>query len=482
MNSKKQNLENGLNVLKALSRAIPKDDDAITPYLRDTMLKGDPDVVLRPRDKKDLLEIFRLCLLDKIPLTFCGAQTSMTGSSVALSGALVSIEKMDQFIDIVDNDNIVTATAECGIPLAEFKRIIEGKGYFYPMHPTSVNDIFFAPTVATNATGDDSYKYGSTRNWVNRIKVLMLDGREVELNRSMSRGQFEVKGRGGYFLDGEEIDYFIGSEGSLGLITEVTVDILKGVPDYYSLMIPFATNNAALKFVQYIALKQKMNPRSLEFIDSMAVSVMRKNETFPEISEEVLAIVYLHQEYPKGDFNESLSNWFAVLEEYGLENKFIEMTMAGITEKEKSDMHEWRHFIPEHINDTYRKYEKFGGGKIGGDWWVPMEKMLEMMNWFYEISEASAIPYIGYGHLGNGHPHTNYFTRNQNERLEALKLVKDASKRAVEHGGGVAGEHGIGKIKRFLMPIQYSQKIIDKMKKIKTHYDPDWLLGQGNIF
>lgn len=489
--------------LSEMPGTILKGDSAITPYLRDTMVEGDPDIVLRPRDVSDLKEILKLCGTDKIPATVCGARTSMSGSAAALSGAVISTEKICNFLEIEDNDSIITATAQTGMPLIDFKKKLEENGYFYPSHPTSVKDAFLGATVATNATGDDSFKYGPTRRWVRKMKVLLIDGTEREFVRPKESRPKEIKSKGGYYLNGPEIDRFIGSEGTLGIITEVTLDILKGVPEFYSIMVPFASNEDAIAFIHRHATRPSTcsgrtvsNPftlsqskgenlldlRSLEFIDEVGVEIMRKHEGFPDLPENAKALVYSNTEFNPGKFEESVGLWLEELSNFGLEENLIDRTIVAVDRKEKEDMHSWRHFIPEWINETYRKYEEQGGGKVGSDWWVPLEHISEMMKWFYQASHESDIPFIAYAHIGNGHPHTNYFTRNSSEREKATSLVIEACKKAVAYGGGVAGEHGIGKIKRHLLPIQYPQEIIQKMRSLKTHYDPNWLLGQGNIF
>jgi FAD/FMN-containing dehydrogenase len=475
-------MQKPIDKLKSLPGAISKGDPAITAYLRDTMVEGDPDVVLRPRDVGDLKDIVGLCNRDNIPLTVCGSRTSMAGSAAALSGALVATEKIDKFINITDDGKILTATAEAGMPLIDFKNHLEEKGYFYPQHPTSVNDALLGATVATNATGDDTYKYGPTRRWVRRIKLLLTSGEEIQLERPADDQVTEIKSKGGYLMTGPEIDRFIGSEGTLGIITEVTVDILREVPNYYSLFIPFPSNMEAMTFINGIIKSKTLTPRSLEYADNTGLEVMRTHGTFPKLPDDASAIVYCNQEYNNGELEASVSIWLNTLEQHSLDQSLIDAAIVAVSKKEKEEMLSWRHQIPTWINETYRKLETSGGGKVGGDWWVPQPKMLEMMEWFYKISAECGIPHIAYAHLGNGHPHTNYFTKNSDERKKAKKLVMEASKKAVAYGGGVAGEHGIGKVKRYLMPVQYSQKVIDEMCALKTHYDPNWILGQGNIF
>lgn len=119
---------------------------------------------------------------------------------------------------------------------------------------------------------------------------------------------------------------------------------------------------------------------------------------------------------------------------------------------------------------------------MGSDWWVPVEKLLIMMDFFYATADASGLSYIAYAHLGCGHPHTNLQYRDAREKEKAHEVLRACCRKAVELGGGVAGEHGIGKLHTDLVSIQYPSKIIEQMRAWKLEYDPNWIFGKGNIF
>jgi len=461
-----------------------KDRDDLGAYKGDTMYEGNPDAVMRARDLKDVEEMLVFCSKEKIPVTFCGSQTSMTGSSAADEGLLISCEKMDRLITIDQvSDHEAYAICQPGIVVGDLKRAVLEEGWFFPPAPTSQDMARLGATIATNATGEDSYKYGSTRPYVSELKVMLADGTKKVFFRHPDNRLSDELNRAGYWLKtANPIDQIIGSEGTLGLVTETRVRLIKNPGDFFSLMIPFSSEMAALQFILAVTFDQKLKPRALEYIDATALSFMQTHASFPETLKGSQALVYLKQEFlNQADYNQQLEACLQWLSLY-ISEKQIQDIAVGDTFLKKEAMRLWRHQIPLKINEEYRTYWQQGGGKIGSDWWVPLNHLLEMMTFVYETGRQSKIPFLAFAHLGQGHPHVNYLCKTPEEKLKAEQLLLDCCRKAVSLGGGVAGEHGIGKIHRDYMPLQWSAAVLQKMKSIKTEYDPHWLLGRGNIF
>ena len=454
---------------------IYKGDPRIETYRRDAVMTGNPDAVAKPRDRQELDEILEWCYGNNVPVTVCGGRTSMTGASVAEGGVLITTDHFNKIIDVGTKNGRPYGVVEPGVIIGEFQKTVEGLGYYYPVAPTSCFDAFIGGTVATNATGEDFYRYGPTRNFVREISYLKIDG---STGTSARQTNPKIsKGYGGYYLDGDEIDRLIGSEGTLSVTTRVVVDLLAGVPETFIILAPFASNMDALKFIAEINREEK-RPRSLEFIDSYALSLMKTHKACPKFSEGIRALVYIKDETPtppspikgEGDM------------EYWAERIKSEEAIVAVTEKQKAEIKALRHHIPATISETHERLERSGGGKVGADWWVPRDKMLKMMEEVYAESMPLRAIFTAFAHLGDGHPHADYLCRTPEEMKLASKLVIAQCRRAVSYGGGVAGEHGIGKIKRHLLPIQHSQETIAKMRRVKEEFDPKWLLGRGNIF
>lgn len=450
---------------------VLKGDPLIETYRRDAVMGGNPDVVVRPRDWREVGDVLSWCNGRSFPVTVCGARTSMTGSSVAKNGVLITTDHFNKVVDIGVKDGRPYAVVEPAVIVGEFQKAVEEHGLHYPVAPTSCNDAFIGGTVATNATGEDFYKYGPTRAWVREISYIKVDGTAGMLKRKTLRGPREnapfTKGLGGYYLNGEEIDEIIGSEGTLVVITRVILELMPVIPKTFIIMVPFASNFEALKFIDDIN-KNNFAPRALEFIGTNSLAIMQTHPTCPKFGDDAKAFVYIKDEALPEVWHERIP-------------EKLERSMVFTTEKQKRDLHDWRHHIPAATSERHEQLEKQGGGKVSGDWWVPKIHMVAVMQKFYKEADASGIEYIAYGHLGDGHPHTSYICKTPDEIGRAKELVLQQSAHAVKLGGGVAAEHGLGKIKRRLVSIQHGPDVIKKMYALKQLFDPNWILGRGNI-
>jgi len=444
-------------------------------------MAGDPDAVVRPRDMQEVIEVVKWCNGNGTPLTVCGARTSMTGSSVAEGGILLATDRFNKIIDIGEKEGRGYAIVEPAVIAKDFQRIVEEKGLHYPVAPTSCDNAFVGGTVATNATGEDFYKYGPTRSFVREVSFIKADGTTGTFSRGSSAPPAAIKGHGGYFLEGFEIDRLIGSEGTLAVITRIVFDLLPKIPKIFVMLVPFPSHIEALSFIDETN-KNNYRPRAIEYIDTFAISLMKTCDACPKFTDDIKACLYIKDESFDGPLEPIIEKWFELiskaLEKYP---HLLEQTIIAVTDKEKENLHALRHQIPQVISETNEKIEKAGGGKVSGDWWVPKDKMLVTMKKTYEEALPLNIDFTMYGHLGDGHPHTTYLCRTSEEKAKVKELVKLQSRRAAELGGGVAGEHGIGKIKHDLLKIQYPSDVIAKMKELKQKFDPKWILGRGNI-
>lgn len=465
-------------------RLIMAGDDRIERYSEDTMMHGSPDAVLVARDAKEVAEALAYCDAARIPVTICGAQTSMTGASVPLEGLLISTEKLQGVVDISDGREGPLATVLPGTVVADFQKAVADAGFFYPVAPTSRDECTIGANIATNATGEDSYKYGPLRPYLKALQLVLPSGKTIDLKRRENeKPSFEIN-KGGYLSSWKNpIDLVIGSEGTIGFVSSATFTLLPHSRDFFSALIPFASNMDALRFIVETATrKNALNLRTLEYVDGNAMQIMKTAEGFPKISDDVGAMVYAKQEFEDAGEKEFwLTKWHEVISRCaGV--RYADGILIASTRAEQENFRIWRHKIPETENETGRKFWADGGGKVGSDWWVPIGRLLEMMKFFYAVADSAGLPYIAYAHLGMGHPHTNFHSRNEREKKIAKEALRACCEKAVLLGGGVCGEHGLGKIHADLLSVQYSGSIIDQMKAWKKEYDPNWILGRGNIF
>ena len=439
--------------------------------------------MVRPNSEAQIQELLAFCNREGIGLTSCGSQTSLTGASVSHGQLLMSLENMPKdwrIYEDPDKPGRWLAEAGPGIILSEFQDQLAEKGFFYPPDPTSRREVQLGATVATNASGEDTYRYGSTRRWVRGLRYVRADGTVAEAKRPVeARGDGKKNTCGYPFLD-SEIDLLIGSEGTLGVITRITVEVLKGVPEFFSVLFFLPSETHALEQVIHLHQNPDFELRCLEYLDEGAVSILRQKGI--PVPKGAAAALYVKEEF-EGDDEAATMRWYDYLEAmYGrwdLETFLNDVHFAG-DRSSQLQLREWRHAVPSTINERAARNRKNGGGKVGTDWYVPLPKLISMFNQVRE--DQGDMEWVVFGHIGNGHPHFNFIAKNEREYLRARDLLVKHCALAVKMGGGVSGEHGLGKLKNHLLSLQYSTDQIEAMKAAKKRMDPNGILGQGNIF
>lgn len=458
-------------------------------YAKDMVYAGHPQYVYEASDVETTRDVLAYCHAEKYPVTFCGSQTSMTGSSVADEGVALALGKRNKIIDIgFDKEkNFPFVMTEPGVILGDLKRAVEKAEFFYPPDPTSFNEAQIGATVATNATGEDTFKYGPTRDYVEELEVIGADGRIKNLKRQNPLSHDLKKNFAGYFLGSEEIDEVIGSEGTLALISRIKLRLLPlENKKTFVLVLPFSD---FAKSIHAVTLLIKINPkpRAIELIGPGAVDYFSRCPECPIELKNQKTFLYVKDEYvDETDFETKLSFWFdelkKIYEDVGDASSYLDQVFVAKTDKQLSALRTCRHYIPFKVNEEYFPFVQTGGGKVGTDWWVPIHHLYATMVKTYDEALKLGIPFLVFAHIGNGHPHWNFLTRTAEEKTKAQKFVLRQCREAALCGGGVAGEHGLGKIKRDLLAIQHPPKIIREMMELKSRWDPHWILGRGNIF
>lgn len=464
------------------------DKDILSNHAHDMVFNGSPDFFYEARDNKETQEIITFCHHKKVPITFCGSQTSMTGSSVAESGLALSLVKKNKILDFHNDPktNEAFVITEPGVILEDLKNFVIEQGYYYPPDPTSYKEVQIGSTVSTNATGEDTFKYGPTRRYVQEIEIITATGKTRTLTRKHEIPHSIFKNNAGYYLHGDEIDEVIGSEGTLALITKIKLKLL---PHYgknqFLIILPFSDFKKTIQAVTEI-LNLNLQPRALELIGHGAGNYFRSCPSCPKELQSEENFLYIKEEYhDQNDLNQKIDNWYKHLKNiYNTvsDSNCLNRVFFAQTDQQLNDIHDCRHYIPLKVNEEYFNYIPQGGGKIGTDWWVPKHHILNMMLETYENSLKKNYPFLVFAHIGNGHPHWNYLTKNPTDKIDAIEFIKEQCQKAVKYGGGVAGEHGIGKIKRYLLGIQHDNKTIKKMLNVKEKWDPSWIFGRNNLF
>ncbi|MCM8818960.1 MAG: FAD-binding oxidoreductase [Candidatus Omnitrophica bacterium] len=462
--------------------------DEIYSYLEDSsnFKAGKVDKVYIPENEEEVCDILEICAKTNKPITISGAGTGTVGGRIPLEGDILSTEALNKIINLSPEEK--TASLQAGVIVDDFLKYIENFNLFYPPFPTE-RTAFIGGNISTNASGEYSFKFGPTRNYVKRIKLILTTGKILEIKRGeifekngfIDYGIFkvplpsyrtpDVKSSAGYYskdgMDG--IDLIIGSEGTLGVITEVEVSLIENLPPRF-IMIMFLKNEENIpQIIKKIkGKKDELEIYSLEFFDKKALLFLKND--FPFIPDDTCAI------YIEGK-NEikKIEKWIEISEEIAAID-----TVIGEDPHNYKKLIDFRHRLPENINSYFKK---IGTTKIAVDAAVP-ESKFEDLYMFYRkiIQENSEIHSILFGHIGENHLHFNLFPINERQKEISYKIYEESVKKAVSLGGTGFAEHGIGKIKHKYLEIMYGKQAILDMARIKKIFDPYCILSLDNIF
>ena len=472
------------DALSSLPGAIAKGGSGWASYRGDAVLEGSPDLILRPKNQSDLVHILRTAHASQQPVTVAGGQSGLAGGAVAEDGVLLSTERLADPIRLEESSQGMTAVIPAGWFLGQAQEWLEGQGWFYPPDPTSRDEARVGGTVATNATGEDTLLYGPTRKWVKALRGVTACGEEFDLERTQPPPS-EEKATAGYFMHGEPIDLLIGSEGTLGVISEVVVKVIPKPEGVFAGLAYFSDLLTALKFVVAVRQDSRVHPRALELFDRPALDLAAGNPEGIRWPDSAGAAICFKQELVHGPPDSALEPWLDLALDVSRDHPqgpaLCDQMTVVVDSSGLKRLRSFRHHIPASLHELAAPFREAGGAKIGTDWWVPYEHIPDMLEKWRLTLMDSGLDAVMFGHIGNGHPHVNMLAKNAEETALARKLVLDMCRDAVALGGGVAGEHGLGKLKHQLLEIQYPGGLA-KLQEIKSQWDPNWILGGGNLF
>ncbi len=477
---------------------IKTDKDTIQSYFEDTSnLKGGwADEVVFPGRVEDVSSFLKEASRSKLPVTVSGGGTSTTGARVPMGGAVISMERFDKILDMSkDASGAGSANVQAGVSVEELKSAAFAKGLFYPCHPTEKTALV-GGTVATNASGSRSFRYGPTRNHVKALKIVLPTGEITRIKRGarvLRRGDSRfvlpggraidipiptykmppVKNSAGYYAkDGMDlIDLFIGQEGTLCVLVEAEMSLLKKPDDIFSCFAFFRKEEDSWDFVRDA---KTLEPLSIEYFDHSALGLLRSKGL--SIPARAAASIFFEKELGEKGVDEIIEDWQNLFKKYGVSE---DETWAAMTEKEAERFVEFRHSIPSMINEKIRAS---GFQKISLDIAVPEGSFLKMMRFYADSLRGEGLESVIFGHIGENHVHTNILPRSKNELVSAKRLALKFIKKGVALGGTVSAEHGIGKLKHAYLEELYGSEGVAEMARIKKAFDPAWILGLDNIF
>jgi D-lactate dehydrogenase (cytochrome) len=455
--------------------------DEIQSFLSDASFIRDGYAVrvVLPESVEEVSETLAAANKDYTPVTVSGAGTGTVGGRVPFGGIVLATDRLNRIKSIEDG----RAGAEAGVILADFQRAVNQKGLLYPPDPTE-RGCFLGGTVATNASGARTFKYGPTRNYIERLKVVLASGEILDLRRGEGnslkiplptyRPPTTRKNASGYFVapNMDAMDLFIGSEGTLGVICEIEARLVPKPQGLLSGVVFFAKEADVLAFVAD-AKRGAVDARALEFFDVESLNFLRQK--YPEIPAEAAGAIFFEQETTDLTEESILNKWLALLEKH---NAFADSWFAT-GEQDWAKLREFRHQLPVLMNEWFARYRQ---RKVSTDMAVPDEAFPGLFDLYKRTLRRSGLRYTIFGHIGDNHVHVNILPRDDDEAARARDLYVQFLKYAASVGGTLSAEHGIGKLKRDYLRLFYSDAQLREMAALKKHFDPHGILGRGNIF
>lgn len=515
-------------------------------YLRDESRQtGTAESIIFPKTEEEIITSVKECYLNNTPITTQGARTGLAASAVPFGGHIINLCRMNKVTGAryeVEQDRFFLKV-QPGVLLAEVRKYLLNKSFittnldeestnalnqikkgewFYSTDPTETS-ASIGGMAACNASGAKSFRYGSTRDHVESIRVVLSDGDILSLKRGLSYavdGKFSLTTENGKIISGnlpeykmpdvkkntsgyynkpnmDMIDLFIGSDGTLGIITEIEIELCRTQTSDWGVTIFMPDEEKALNLVRALRGEKlfkhmppiKIQPSAIEFFSHKALEMLkfqqRTNPAFSsiqEIKDSYHTAIFIEIE---GDSDqeiwegiEELGNMITVLG--GDEGA----TWVANNPTSLEKLHSFRHACPECVNmqidEIKKSYSQIT--KLGTDMSVPDNKLKEVMKMYNEDIEINKLHAVIFGHIGNNHLHVNIIPRNMDEYKRGKELFLIWAEKIAAMGGAVSAEHGVGKLKVPFLQKMYNDEEIDEMRMLKEVFDPEQLFNRGTIF
>jgi glycolate oxidase len=418
-----------------------------------------PDIVLHPASAQEIRQIMLLANAELIPVFPRGAGSGFTGGSLPTKGGIVlSTERLDSILNI-DEENLV-ATVEPGVVTEQFQQAVEKVGLFYPPDPASLKFSSLGGNVAECAGGPRCVKYGVTKDYIIGLEVVTPTGDII------NTGGPTMKGVVGYDLT----KLLCGSEGTLGIITKIIIKLLPLPEAKQTMLVMFDSIDGAAQAVSAI-IKGKIIPTTLEFMDGRTIDCVRQ-ATDLDVPAGANAVLIIEVDGDREFLDKQVAKIDAIIKPLG-----VVETRTATTPAESEAL--WQ--IRRSVSASLRKVNP---DKFNEDICVPRSRVPEMIRRIDKIGETYDIPIVNFGHAGDGNIHVNIMIDKKvaGELEKAEKAIAEVFKGALELGGTMSGEHGVGIVKAPYIGLEITEQAAFYMKTIKRALDPNNILNPGKIF
>jgi len=418
-----------------------------------------PEAVVFVHNHQQVVDIVKLCRQHHVPIISRGAGTGTTGATVPETGGIIlSFERMNQILAIDPANRLIST--EPGVSNQAIQQAAAEHGFFWPPDPTSSAVCTVGGNLAYNSAGPRAVKYGTTRDSV--LGLTLVTGK----GETLHTGVKTTKGVVGYDLT----RLMIGSEGTLGIITQATLKLMPLSDDKRTLQITYDTIQNAAQAVSAI-MSQPVIPCALEFIDKRAIEMIRDYSS-ADLPHNAGAMLMVELDGSKSYLDEGLESIIAAAENSGclaINNAASKEEVKALWETRKALSPALRKIAPKKINE---------------DVVVPVSRIPELIDNLEQLSQKYNIPIVNFGHAGNGNIHVNLLTNPDDAQLQikAQECLEEVFQLVWDLEGTISGEHGIGLVKKDYVGKELDAISLSYMKAIKQQFDPDNILNPGKSF
>lgn len=428
-----------------------------------------PDVVLKPHSVGQISEIIKHCSQELLPITPRGAGTGLAGGALSIKGGVViSLEKLNRILEVDDKNFQVTV--ESGIINYNLQQELFKHHLFFPPDPSSWQSSFIGGNIATNAGGPKAVKYGVTANYVLNLEVVLPNGEIIWT------GANTLKNSTGLNLT----QLFVGSEGTLGIVTKAVLKVLPQPKFDVSLLVPFRKLHEACDAVSEI-FHSGLTPAALEFMEKNAIQIavdyLQENSLMEGLNQDLFVgnEAHLLIMFDGNSIENILSEAQKTVEAL---NKFdIGEILFADTETDKERIWKIRRRVAEIV--------KMNGYTIEEDTVVPRANLAKLVEKMHQLAHENGYKVVCYGHAGDGNLHVRInhpVHKNSYNNPEVQAILKELFQIVKDLGGTISGEHGIGLIQKSYLSIVFSPANLELQKSIKQTIDSKNIMNPGKIW
>ncbi|OUO64532.1 FAD-binding oxidoreductase [Collinsella sp. An268] len=505
-------------------------------YVRDeSRSRGHAESISFPTSEEEVREALRALAPEAVPVTVQGARTGLAAGAVPAGGHVMNLSRMNRYLGLrQDEEGRFYLRVQPGVVLLDLRRHLAARDIpaagwddaslralealsaaplqMFPTDPTETSACL-GGMAACNASGARSFRYGPMRGHVSALRLVLADGDVLALRRGEARARgralaltteggralaidlptYEMpacKNASGYYAadDMDALDLIIGSDGTLGIITEIELALMPAPAITWAVSCFLADERQVLD-ATCLLRRSLAHASALEYFDEAALRILRAQRAagaaFASLVEPpagARACLYVELACDTEDeAMEDLARVGAALEEVGASER---STWVARTDVDREALTFFRHAVPESVNmliDERRRIDP-SVTKLGSDMAVPDERLHDVVALYRTTLAEAGLEAAAWGHIGNNHLHVNVLPRDASDYAAGKRLFARWAREVAAMGGAVSAEHGVGKLKRDFLREMYGRRALVEMARVKQVFDPQGQLGRGNLF